>query len=124
MERLRSYYQKRPKATPKIAECTLQFEQPNGVFTAKLGFVSQCKIEVTVLFIVCSTIIVAAKESEKINFGLEKNVLENSGVNSTIKSEDSGITTTVGNGCEPGGIEAGKEHELKATSTGEGLKTV
>jgi hypothetical protein len=64
----------------------------------------------------------AEKEAEKVNFGLEKNALENSGTNLIVKAEDTGITQTTSGTCP--GISGTKEAKQKATVTGEGVKEV
>jgi hypothetical protein len=112
------------KATPTIGACTLQLEQGPGVVKAKGGIVSACKVETKVLFISCVLTTPAAKEAEKVNFGLEKNILENSGTNLLTTAEDTGITTTVTNGCKTGGVEGSKEGTEKAVVTAEGQKEV
>jgi hypothetical protein len=111
------------KATPTIGACTLQLEQLKEVTSAKGGIVSACKVETKVLFITCTLTTPAAKESEKINFGLEKNILSNSPP-LTVTAEDTGITTTVSSGCKTGGVEGTKEGTEKAVVTAEGLKEV
>ncbi len=107
---------------PTVSACTLKLKQAAGEGKAKGSVASPCTIKTTVLFFSCTITVVEEKESEKINVGLEKNVLENSGNNLIIKAEDSGITTTVsGSGCSIGGVSASKENKQKATVTGEGV---
>ncbi len=112
------------KATPTVGPCTLQLEQGPGVLNAKGGVVASCKVETKVFFITCVLTTPPAKESEKVNFGLEKNALENSGANLLTTAEDTGITTTVTSGCKTGGVEGTKEATEKAVVTAEGVKEV
>jgi hypothetical protein len=105
---------------PKIKICSLRLHQPLGSSTATGSVATECTIETTVLFLTCTIHVTPEKESEKVNFGLEKNTLENSGSNLIINADDSGITTTTSGTCP--GVKGGKENTQKATVTGEGAK--
>jgi hypothetical protein len=104
---------------PKVKACTLRLTKAAGEAKAKGSVVSECTIETTVLFLTCTVHLTPEKEAEKVNFGLEKNVLENSGANLIIKAEDSGITTTTSGTCP--GVSGGKENKMKTTTTVEGV---
>lgn len=107
---------------PTVSACTLKLKQAAGESTAKGSVVSACTIKTSVLFFSCTITVVQEKEAEKVNFGLEKNTLVNSGGNLIIKAEDSGITTTAsGSGCGIGGVSGSKENKQKAEVTGEGV---
>jgi hypothetical protein len=108
--------------TPKVKACSLRLRQAAGESKAKGSVATECTVETSVLGISCTVHVLPEKESEKINFGLEKNALENSGSNLIIKAEDSGITTTVsGAGCKSAGVTGSKENKQKGTVTGEGV---
>jgi hypothetical protein len=106
---------------PTVSACTLKLKQAAGESTAKGSVVSACTVKTTVLFINCTITVVAEKESEKVNFGLVKNALTNSGGNLIINAEDSGITTSVSSGCGFGGVKASNENKQKAEVKGEGV---
>jgi hypothetical protein len=112
------------KAKPTVGACTLQLEQAPGVLKAKGGVVSSCKVETKVFFITCTLTTPAAKESGNVNFGLESNLLENSGSNLLVTAADTGITTTASSGCNAGGVESTKEAKQKGLVTAEGVKEV
>jgi hypothetical protein len=111
------------EAKPTVKECTLHLEQvAKGETKAKGAVATECTVEVKVLG-TCTIKVPAAKESEKLNFGLEKNTLENSGTNLLTTAEDSGITTKPSAACL--GIKETKEGKMKSTVggiVGEGLK--
>jgi hypothetical protein len=108
--------------TPKVSECTLHLEQAAGAFTAKGAIVNECKIETTVLFLTCTISTPPGKEETGINFGLEKNVLENSGSNLIVNAMDTGITSEPKGTCP--GVSATKEAKQVATLTEQGVKAV
>lgn len=111
------------EVTAEVGECTLQLVQQEGETKAKGGVVSACTVKTKVLGLPCTITTPAAKEQEKINFGLEKNALENSGSNLITVAEDTGITTKPsGSGCL--GVTETNEAKEKATVTNEGLKEV
>jgi hypothetical protein len=107
--------------TPIVGPCTLHLEQAAGETKAKGAVASECKVEIKVLFITCKILVPQAKESGKVNFGLEKNELENSGSNLLTKAEDSGITTEA-KSCP--GVSSTTNAKEKGTVTGVGLKEV
>jgi hypothetical protein len=108
---------------PKVKACTLDLMQNNKGETKATGsVVTECTVETTVLFLTCTIHVTPEKEAEKVNFGLEKNALANSGKNLIIKAEDSGITTTTSGTCP--GIKGGKENKQTAEVTGEGVNIV
>ncbi len=107
------------EAKPKVKACTLNLTQAAGESKAKGSVGTECTIETTVLFFTCTIHVPVEKASEKINFGLESNPLENSGNNILIKAEDSGVTTTTSGTCL--GIKGSKEGKQKATIEGEGV---
>jgi hypothetical protein len=107
------------EAKPKVKACTLRLTKTTGETKARGSVATECTVETTVLFITCVIHVSVEKEAEKVNFGLEKNALENSGANLLIKAEDSGITTTISGTCP--GVSANKENKLKATTTSEGV---
>src|SRR5580658_2090242 len=84
---------------PKVKACTLDLMQSAGSPTATGSVVTECTVETTVLFLTCTIHVTPEKEAEKVNFGLEKNTLENSGNNLIIHAEDTGITTTTSGTC-------------------------
>jgi hypothetical protein len=108
--------------TPKVKACTLNLTQAAGVSQAKGSVATECTVETTVLFVTCVIHVSVEKSSPVVNFGLEKNNLENSGTNLIIKAEDSGVTTTTSGTCP--GITGTKEGKQKAIVTGEGVKWV
>ncbi len=108
------------EVTPKVKACTLHLTKAGGETKAKGSLATECTVETTVLFLTCTIHVLVEKESEKVNFGLEKNALENSGNNLIVKAEDGGITTTTSGTCP--GVSGSKENKLKATTTSEGVK--
>jgi hypothetical protein len=105
----------------EVGECTLQLVQQPQQLTAQGGVVSACTVKTKVLGLGCTITTPAAKEQEKVNFGLEKNVLENSGSNLLTVAEDNGITTKpAGSGCL--GVKETNEAKQKGTVTNEGLE--
>jgi hypothetical protein len=107
------------EAKPKVKACTLRLTKATGETKAKGSVATECTVETTVLFITCVIHVPVEKEGEKINFGLEKNALENSGNNLIIKAEDGSVTTTISGTCP--GVKGTKEGKLKATATSEGV---
>jgi hypothetical protein len=103
---------------PKIKACSIRLHQRLGESKAKASM-GECTIETTVLFATCTIHVPSAKESEGLNFALEKNTLENSGNNLIVHLDDSGITTTTSGTCP--GVKGGKESTLKAEVTVEGV---
>jgi hypothetical protein len=108
--------------TPKVKACALNLTQAAGETKAKGSVPTECTVATTVLFLTCTIHVPAEKETEKVNFGLEKNALENSGSNLIITAEDSGITQTTSGTCP--GVTGTKEAKQKATVTGAGVKEV
>jgi hypothetical protein len=101
-------------ATPIVKECTLELEAEPGEFKVPGAVITNCTIEVKVLFLTC---IITMPESQG---GLEANLLENVGKNLLVTANDSGITTKPSGTCS--GVKETKEAKLKAAITGEELK--
>jgi hypothetical protein len=104
---------------PKIKACTLHLYQLAGTKQAKGSVFTECTVETTVLFLTCTIHVSIEKESPPVNFGLEKNELENSGGNLIIKADDTGVTTTTSGTCP--GISAGNANTQKAEVVAEGV---
>jgi hypothetical protein len=104
---------------PKVKACILNLKKAVGESRAKGSVGSECTVETTVLSLTCIIHLPSEKESERVNFGLEKNALENSGNNLLVKAEDSRVTTTVSGTCP--GITGTKEGKEKAAVEDEGV---
>jgi len=104
---------------PTVSACTLVLKQAAGESKAKGSVATKCTIKTSVLFFSCTITVLTEKEG---NVNLEKNALENSGGNLTIKAEDSGITTTAeGSGCGIAEVKGSNENKQKAEVKGEGV---
>jgi hypothetical protein len=106
--------------TPKVSECELQLVQEKGAFTATGGVATECKIEITVLFLTCKITVPVANEQTGLNFGLKENELTNLENNLLIKANDSGITTEAKGTCP--GVSNTKEATVKGTIKEQGVK--
>jgi hypothetical protein len=108
---------------PKVKACTLHLTQAAQQKQAKGSVATECTIETTVLFLTCTIHVLPEKEVGNVNFGLEKNELENGqNGNLIIKAEDTGVTTTTKGTCP--GVTGSSTGKQKATVTGEGVKWV
>lgn len=103
---------------PKVKACTLDLIAA-GNDKARGSVVTECTAEATVLSLTCTIHLPVEKSSEKVNFGLEKNALENSGSGLLIKAENSGLTTTTSGTCL--GVKGTKEGKFRAKVENEGV---
>ena len=108
------------EVTPKVGECELQLVQEKGALTAKGGVATECKIEITVLFLTCKITVPVANEQTGLNFGLKENELTNLENNLLIKADDEGITTEAKGTCP--GVSNTKEASVKGTIKEQGVK--
>jgi hypothetical protein len=110
------------EAKPVVKECTLHLTQAAGETKAKGSVATECTVKTTILFFTCVLTVPIEKESPRVNFGLETNILSNSGQNQIVEAADTGITTEAKGVCP--GIKNTTEGKQKATVTNQAVKEV